>query len=54
MRLKRAFESSASLASNAALWLSVWRMMLRKNFVFGFGAPDFILATVNTVRAEKV
>jgi hypothetical protein len=41
--LRRAFDSSASRASRAALWLSVWRIMLRKKFVLGFGAPDFSL-----------
>jgi hypothetical protein len=39
--LRRALDSSASLASNAALWLSVWRIMCRKKFVLGLGAPDF-------------
>jgi len=38
MLLSLAFDSEASLASRAALWLSVSRMMLRKNRVFGFGA----------------
>lgn len=34
---KRALESLASLASNAALWLSVSLIMLRRNRVFGLG-----------------
>lgn len=50
MRLRRALESSASFASSAALWLSVWRIMCRKKFVFGFGAPDLDLYVMSILE----
>lgn len=53
-RRKRARESFASRANNAALWLSVWRMMCRRKVVFGLGACGLLLELVNYSDAHKM
>lgn len=50
--LRRAFDSSASFASSAALWLSVCRIMCRKKLVLGFGAPDFALWSIRWLQFD--
>lgn len=49
-RFKRAFDSAASLAKSALLWVSVPLMMFRKNLVFGLG----ILAGLFGVREDAL
>lgn len=51
--LSFAFESAASLASSAALWLSVSLMIFRRNLVFGLGLFVGGLRAVRLGRREE-